>query len=93
MAAKVIIFIGTSTLLVLTLTVLDLRDLQLHAVPSVHLGSDPSPNPQHTFLRHFHPLQQIFWTVDFMGLLTLCISIWDHVKAQAVHHSRFALLS
>lgn len=33
--------------------------------------------PENSFWRHFHPLQQVFQTVDFMGVLTVCISIWD----------------
>lgn len=49
MAIEVIIFIGTATLLVLTLTALGLPDLQFHAVPSVHLGSDPRAKLQHTY--------------------------------------------
>lgn len=41
-----VIFIAASILLVLTLTVLSLPDHQLRVVPSLHLGSDPSPSPQ-----------------------------------------------
>ena len=43
-----LIFIAASTLMVATLTVSSVPDHQLHAVPSLHLGGDPSPNPQPT---------------------------------------------